>query len=170
VTKLLGKYVGFLVELSFSSSASKPGSAIFCPSPEWPDWENFCPLGDCLLRLVFWKLQSSKHFLARFVHTWSYVLNLSKIGICYILGDSFTNYLIWSPCPSPKCRTAKCHHSNCRPIISSPNLPTPFEPIIPITCGGHLNHAWGYQEGWNEFKTFNHFSTFCLSALRKNWI
>jgi hypothetical protein len=24
---------------------------------EWPDWDNFRPIGDCLLWVAFWKLQ-----------------------------------------------------------------------------------------------------------------
>jgi hypothetical protein len=49
------------------------------PGTGWPDWANFCPLGDCLLLGQFLEnCRRSLHFWAAFVLGKVYGLNLTK--------------------------------------------------------------------------------------------
>jgi hypothetical protein len=52
----------------------------------WPDWANFCPLGDCLLWAVFENFKCSRNFPQLRL-----CIILAKNGFGYISGDFFTN-------------------------------------------------------------------------------
>jgi hypothetical protein len=46
--------------------------------PQWPDWVNLRPLGNCLLLAVFVNCRRSPNFVAAFFHVKSRVINFDK--------------------------------------------------------------------------------------------
>jgi hypothetical protein len=76
--------------------------AVWGSWPGRPDWENFRPLGDCLLWAAFWKFyKSSPRFLATFFRIRVYELALAKKpGLGHVLGDLFKNSF-GRPVPGP---------------------------------------------------------------------
>jgi hypothetical protein len=61
-----------------------------------PDWENFRPLGDSLLWVVFLKIAEVAHIFGLLFPQLRLCINFAKNVLGYVLGDIFHKF-IWSP-------------------------------------------------------------------------
>jgi hypothetical protein len=76
-------------------NANGPQVACFLNSV-WPDWANFRLMVNCLLWVVFWKLQKWPTFLVFFFPQFKLCINFDINVLGYILGD-LLHKLVWSP-------------------------------------------------------------------------
>jgi hypothetical protein len=101
----------------------------------WPDWANFRPLDDSLLRAVAWKLQKYPTYLGCFFQWLSLVTNVDKKSVGLHFGWLFSQTHLVTLFAS------LCHHNRHLSWVSL----THYHPIF-----GTIFTSASWETHWNQ--------------------